>query len=151
MRWGADDPSSRQNVADASDGPDDLSVKMSPPGVLRLLQLIGLWALCSVGSLALLIGIEVAAGRLILAAKLKEIGVWGLYVGIPLQQIAQTMLAPATASRVRGLPGWLDVAFAALISATCGAASLALIRWLYRAARRRHDALRPVPGRDALR
>jgi hypothetical protein len=99
-------------------------------------------------------GIEIAADRLIVAAKLQEIGIWGLYVGVALQKIAQTMLNPATASHIAGLPGWLDVALGVTIVAAWGAVTLALIRRLGRAARAQRalvNAPRPVPGRDALR
>ena len=111
------------------------AVNTAKPPVPRFLRLTALWALCSACALAFFMGIEVGAGRLIIAAKVEEIGVWGIYVGVPLQQIAQAMLTPATASRVTGLPGWLDVVFGLTIAAVWGALALAVIHWLYRPAR----------------
>ncbi len=106
-------------------------------GVPRLLSLAGLWVLCSAGAVALFIGIETGANRLVLAAKAEEIGVWALYVGVAFRAFAEAMLSPLTASRIRGVPEWVDFVLSLTIMLIWGAAAAAAIRWATRRADRR--------------
>ncbi len=113
----------------------------------RILRLAGLWALCSAGVLVVLIAIQAGADRLVLAAKIEKIGVWGLYVGVALQWLANAILIPATASRIAGLPEWLDGVLGFTAIAAWGAAAAAAIRWAARRAGRR-TALAGAEGSD---
>ena len=79
------------------------------------------WILCSFAVLVLLVGVHVLADRLVVASKLEEVGVWALYVGVVLSGITQVMLTPVTASRLAGLPEWLDLALGLLTVAVLGA------------------------------
>jgi len=79
---------------------------------------------------AFFLGIDSCANRLVVAAKLEEIGAWGLYVGIVLRGFATAMLSPATASGIVGLPEWLDRASSVTIMAGWGAAAFAVVRRL---------------------
>ena len=111
----------------------------------RILGLAGLWVLCSASALVVFIAIEAGAHRLVLAAKVEEIGVWGLYIGVPLQSFANAMLAPATASRIAGLPEWLHAALDLTAVPAWGAAAAAAIRW---ATRRADQRTVNLPGAD---
>jgi len=93
--------------------------------------------LCSAGAVALFIGIETGANRLVLAAKAEEIGVWALYVGVAFRAFAEAMLSPLTASRIRGVPEWVDFVLSLTIMLIWGAAAAAAIRWATRRADRR--------------
>jgi hypothetical protein len=101
-----------------------LSKVLSGAGVLRLACL---WILCSFAVLVLLVGVHVLADRLVVASKLEEVGVWALYVGVALSGVTQVMLTPVTASRLAGLPEWLDLALGLLTVAILGAVCVAVI------------------------
>ncbi len=128
-----------RNVAAGDERQDDLHMPetvdpTSPPiwrlRVRRSLRPAALWVLCSAGAVAFFIGIESCANRLVVAAKLEEIGVWGFYVGIVLRGFANFMLTPVTASGIVGLPDWLDFALSVTIMAGWGAATFAVVRRL---------------------
>src|SRR5712692_296130 len=125
-----------QELCRTGDGRDHPGVNTTV-GVPRLLSLAGLWVLCSAGAVALFIGIETGANRLVLVAKAEEIGVWALYVGVAFRAFAEAMLSPLTASRIRGVPEWVDFVLSLTIMLIWGAAAAAAIRWATRRADRR--------------
>ena len=95
-------------------------------------RLLALWGLCSVVALVLLVLVKILSERLIVASKLEEIGVWGIYVGIALEKLTELMLAPVTASRMVGLPEWLDFAAGLTVVGGWGIVGVVAIRWARR-------------------
>jgi hypothetical protein len=96
----------------------------------ELLRLCGLWVVCSVASLAFLILIQFVGDRLLMAAKLEQIGLWGIYVGLALHTIAAIMLTPASASRrYVTMPEWVDLALGLAAVAAWGMMGVVAIRW----------------------
>jgi len=76
-----------------------------------------------------------------MASKLEEIGVWGIYVGFALHTIAALMLTPITAiraTRLLGLPGWLDAVLGVAVVAAWGLFGVVLIGRFRRRASQPH-------------
>lgn len=98
--------------------------------VRRPLRLFGLWLLCAVIAFGLLVSMQFVGDHLIVASKLEEIGVWGIYIGIALHTISTVMLTPVTAvpaMRRLEFPPWLDLLLGVIVISAWGAVGAVIL------------------------
>jgi len=86
--------------------------------------------MCSAIASGIFVGLKVVGDRLIVASKLEEVGVWGVYAGIALDRVSGVMLNPVRSicpAEGGGGPIWLDSSLTAMVIAAWGVAGVVLL------------------------